>query len=98
MLSGSRALVTDFPTLLPKPCCSELPLSHTPYYCHQYPIPVLSRPAPLLLCPAPAVTREKHCIFFTSSMVLVCRLACLLNITLKMVQKTWFPASGFVWS
>ena len=97
MLPDSRVLVDDLLTLLSKSRCLKLPLPCTPCYCHERPILVLSQPALSLWCSASAVTYEKHYVFSTSLVVQVCKLACLLDVTLETVQKSWPPASGFVW-
>ena len=99
MLSGNRALIDNL-ILIPlhRPHSRKSPPACTPCYCHRGPILVLSRPALSLCCPVPAMTREKHYISSTSLVVRVCRLACLLDVTLETVKRIWHPASSFVWS
>ena len=98
MLSGSRGLVDGLPTLSNKLRCPKLPLPCTSHYYHRRLILVLSWLASSLWYPAPAVIHEKHCVSSTTLVVRVCRLACLLDVTLKTTRKTWLTASDFVWS
>ena len=101
MLPGNRALVDDLiPIPSHRPRCPKSPPPCTPRCCRRW-IPVPSRFHPHALswwCLALAVTHEKHYISPTSLVVQVYRLACLPDVILETVQKTWPPASGFIWS
>ena len=88
MLPDNRALVNHLPTLLDTPYYPNFALLYT-FCCQQHPI--LS-PFHLL---ALVVICKKHCISSISLVVQVFKISCLLNITLKTVQKTWLLAFGF---